>query len=157
MTRTNVKSKTPTPAEAQIIEELEVARLRKQIARLKKLPKNFRDMEVMSNNWQDFAEIMGPKKKNEMLHWAKGGVLCLAPLNNLERKVLTVYGELHEQGVLDLEAILAEALELNVSFVYVSEWPKPVIVSMNWLANHYSWNFRFKGQLMGGSGNPLGI
>ena len=147
-------------AEQAIVEELEVARIKKQIKRLKQLPKDFRDMEVMSKDWTDFAEIMGPEKKNEMLLWAKGGVLCLAPTNELERKVLTVYGELHEFHVGhpdDLEDALAEALELNASFIYASEWPKHVVTGMNWLASHYSWNYRFKGQLMGGKGHPLGI
>ncbi len=147
-------------AEQAIVEELEVARIKKQIKRLKQLPKDFRDMEVMGKDWRDFAEIMGPEKKNEMLLWAKGGVLCLAPTNELERKVLTVYGELQKfqrVGVFAFEDVLAEALELNVSFIYASEWPKQVITGLNWLASHYSWNYRFKGQLLGGKGYPLGI
>ncbi len=147
-------------AEQAIVEELEVARIKKQIKRLKQLPKDFRDMEVMGKDWRDFAEIMGPEKKNEMLLWAKGGVLCLAPTNELERKVLRVFGELHEFDCLPphpLETVLMEMKEHNLSFVYASEWPKQVITGLNWLASHYSWNYRFKGQLLGGKGYPLGI
>lgn len=156
------KSRGPTPAEQGLIEELEVAKLKKQLARLKKLPKDFRDMEVMDKDWRDFAEIMGPKKKAEMLEWAKGGVLCVTPINELERKVLQGFGELHEYAytypkVMQLEDLLPEALELNVSFIYVSAWPRVVISGLNWLASDYGWNFRFKGQLLGGTGNPLGI
>ncbi len=154
------KKKQLTSAEQQIVDELETAQLRKQLALLKRVPKDFRDMEVQCEDWRGFAEVMGPEKKTEMLKWAKGGVLCLAPINDLERKVLTVYGELHEfqrVGVFALEDVLAEVLELNASFIYASEWPKHVITSMNWLASHYGWGFRFKGQLLGEKGHPLGI
>lgn len=142
----------------EIVEELQVAHLRKQLARLKKLPRDFRDMEVMSNDWRAFVEIMGPEKKAEMLKWAKGGVLCLAPPNELERKVLNVFGELHEvDGVCSLEVALSITRRGDISFIYASEWPKQVITATNWLATHYEWNFRFKGQLLGGDGLPLGI
>ncbi len=154
------KKKQLSPAEQTIVEELEVKRLRKQIALLKRMPKNFRDMPVQGEDWRGFAEIMGPEKKDEMLKWAKGGVLCLIPLNDLERKVLSVYGELHEfqrVGAFAFEDVLAEALELNASFIYASEWPKHVVAGMDWLASYYEWNFRFKGQLLGEKGHPLGI
>ncbi len=147
-----------TPAEQEIAEELEVAQLRKDLVRLKKLPKDFRDMAVMSDDWQNFARIMGREKKAEMLEWAKGGVLCLASINELERKVLTVYGEVIrclEQ--ISLEVIILRGHSKGYSFVYASEWPKNVITALNWLASHYGWNFRFLGQLKGQGGHALGI
>lgn len=158
----------PTPDEQDIIDELEVTRLQKQLAILKKLPKDFRDMEVMSSGWQSFAEIMGPEKKTEMLEWAKGGVLCLAPINDLERKVLAGHGKVLEYKVLYsakdillepafLEDILATAKSCKVSFIYALEWPKHVITSLNWLASHFGWNFRFLGQLKGEGGHALGL
>lgn len=143
----------------ELIEELEVAELKKQIARLKKLPKNFRDMEVMSKDWRDFAGIMGPEKKAEMLEWAKGGVLCVAPINEMERKVLQGFGELTIlcAPIPPLANILLQMKSQGLSFVYASSWPRVAISGLNWLASDYGWNFRFKGQLLGGSGNPLGI
>ena len=153
------KTREVDPQSQEIAEELEVPHLKKELKRLKSLPKDFRDIEVMSDSWQAFGRIMGPKKKAEMLKWSKGGVLCLAPLNGLERKVLSVFGEVVGWNLspCDLSDVLAEAVECNISFIYASEWPKHVIVGMNWLASHYGWNFRFKGQLMGGTGLPLGI
>ncbi len=152
------KSKAQQEQTEVLAEELQVAHLRKQLAILKRLPKNFRDIEIGSSGWQSFAEIMGPEKKAEMLEWAKGGVLCLAPLNELERKVLTVFGEISRLPLpTTLEFILSMARGRDVSFIYASEWPKHVIVAMNWLASQYEWNFRFKGQLMSGRGMPLGI
>lgn len=153
-----MKQREPTPAEQEMIEELEVARLRKQLATLKKLPDDFRDMAVMSSGWQSFAEIMGPEKKTEMLKWAKGGVLCLAPINDLERRVLAGHGELHEYNdLLRLEYIIRDAYGYEASFIYASDWPKHVIVSLNWLASHFGWNFRFLGQLRGEGGHALGL
>lgn len=152
------KTKTKQQQTEEIAEELQIEHLRKQLRRLKKLPTDFRDMEVMGNDWQSFAEIMGREKKAEMLEWSKGGVLCLAPLNDMERKVLSVFGELHElPSALFFDANLRLAQEYGVSFIYASEWPKHVISGMNWLASHFGWNFRFKGQLMSGRGMPLGI
>ncbi len=147
------------PAEQELVEELEVAKLRKQIKRLKKLPKDFRDMQVMSKDWRDFAEIMGPAKKAEMLEWAKGGVLCMVTINSMERKVLQGFGEIRtiEQTAPSLVNILLEMTARELSFVYASSWPRVAISGLNWLASDYGWNFRFMGQLLGGNGNPLGI
>lgn len=155
------KSKVQQEQAEELVEELQVELLRKQLKTIKKLPSDFRDMEVMSDDWQSFAEIMGPEKKAEMLKWAKGGVLCLAPLNDLERRVLSGFGTLalidEMNTPFSFEAVLLVVQKYNVSFIYASEWPKHVIAGMNWLASHYGWNFRFKGQLMSGRGMPLGI
>ncbi len=157
------KKRQLSPAEQDLVDELEVGRLWKQIALLKRIPKDFRDMEVQGEDWRGFAEVMGSEKKVEMLKWAKGGVLCLEPINDLERKVLTVYGEIHELRELRnrpdfvLEDVLQAMRINNYSFVYASDWPKHVIVGMNWLAQHQGWKFRFKGQLLGDRGYPLGI
>jgi len=153
-----IKPQGLKPSEQELVEELEVARLRKQIKRLKTLPKNFRDMQVMGKDWRDFAEIMGPEKKAEMLVWAKGGVLCVSLINELERKVLQGFGKLYEHNdEVTFESILRIAETRCVSFVYASSWPRAVITGLNWLASDYGWNFRFKGQLLGGTGKPLGI
>lgn len=152
------KTKKQKKDTEEISEELQAAHLREQIKTLKKLPKNFRDLEVMSSGWQSFAEIMGPEKKAEMLQWAKGGVLCLVPPNELERKVLSVFGTVSFFALEPLlEDMLQRTVECNVSFIYASEWKKVAIAGLNWLASHYEWNFRFKGQLMNGRGMPLGI
>lgn len=148
-----------TPQEQQIQEELEIIELKQQIKRLKKLPKDFRDIEVMSKDWQDLEEIMGPKKKAEMRAWAKGGVLCVVPINNIERRVLQGFGELYQidPPIPPLVNILLQVSNQNLSFVYASSWPRVAISGLNWLASDYGWNFRFKGQLLGGGGHPLGI
>lgn len=153
------KPRGPTSAEQELIEEMEVAKLKQQIKRLKKLPKDFRDMQVMGKDWRDFAEIMGPVKKAEMLEWAKGGVLCVVSINSMERKVLQGFGEVHviEQSAPPLVNILLEMTTRDLSFVYASSWPRVAISGLNWLASDYGWNFRFMGQLLGGNGNPLGI
>lgn len=142
----------------EVLEELEVAHLRKQLKQLKRLPKDFRDIEVMSDDWRSFASIMGTEKKKEMTEWSKGGVLCLIPPNALEKKVLTVYGKVEVlPSVCSLENILYSVEQFNYSFVYASEWPKHAIAGLNWLASHYEWNFRFRGQLISGRGLPLGV
>ncbi|KKN38489.1 hypothetical protein LCGC14_0752930 [marine sediment metagenome] len=153
------KPRKATSAEQELIEELEVAKLRKQIGRLKKLPKDFRDMEVMNKDWRDFAEIMGSEKKAEMLEWAKGGVLCVVSINSMERRVLQGFGEVHviDPPTPPLANILLQMTTQDLSFVYASSWPRVAISGLNWLASDYGWNFRFMGQLLGGNGNPLGI
>ncbi len=142
----------------QVIGELQVEHLQKQLRRLKRLPKDFRDMEYLGRDWRDFAEIMGKKKEAEMLKWAKGGVLCLVPPNELEKGILDIYGEVKElEEELVFECLLVAAHTSEVSFVYASEWSRQAIAGMNWLASHYGWNFRFKGQLLSERGVPLGV
>ena len=135
-------------------------KLKKQIALLRRLPKDFRDMSPGSPDWEAFADITGRRK--EMEAWSSGPVLCLAEPNKEELLVLgkenvrLFVGEWNFTK--DWYGLLQAAKQQNYSWLYLPEEELIVITSLNVLLSRFEYNVRARGQIMSERTNkPIGV
>jgi len=180
--RKTKKQSKQTAIAAEVTEQQLRLKLRRQIALLKKLPEDFRDI-TLGTEWEAFAEATGRQK--EMNDWWNGPVLILAPLNQSEKSILgspnkllpiitaTVRG-LQSVTVNVLSAtvatanaqfngstwhcVLSWAAENNASWIYLPDEELPIITALNILFSRFGLNIRAKGQLISEhTGQPVGV
>lgn len=157
-------------------------KLRRQIATLRKLPEDFRDI-TLGTEWEAFADITGRRK--EMNDWWDGPIVYLTPLNKSEQDILgspnkllpiktatsrvlqavTVHVSLATTQTVSAlfngstwHCILSWAAENNASWIYLPDEELPVITALNVLFSRFSMNIRAKGQLISEhTGKPVGV
>jgi len=141
--------------------ENDVDELRKKIKLLRRLPKDFRDITVGSQDWLDFAKAMGPEKENEMHKWANGGVLSLAPLSHMEEVFFKDYEWVKvvewDDDWDSFFKTVSDAEADGASFVYAPQLPRGAVNGLNALASHCGLNLRFRAVLVDERGRRLGI
>lgn len=157
--------------------------LKRQIATLRRLPDDFRDILPGSNDWESFATIT--KRRREMEDWDNGPIFILQPLNTLETgclgspNVLTPIKTTTETsmrlGKFGVHAFLAStpcayfsadnwysivtlAEQNKISWIYLPDEEAPVIAALNVVLSRFGYNVRVKGQLLSErTGKPIGI
>lgn len=163
----------------------EIANLKRQIAVLRSMPKNFRDLDVASRQMQDWlATVTDPESKQMMLDWIHGPILYLHPLTKIERTVLgpdrlvrsyccpldfddfdvsTHFdARLHKcsfNEIVDLidEARLSQFEGRPISFIYIKNLTDVVFRGLNALASYSGMSFRFKLELVDKNGFTPGL
>lgn len=166
----------------EAVQQQERLKLRRQIALMKRLPKDFRDI-TLGTDWEAFADITG--RREEMDDWYHGPVLCLAPLNEHEKmilgspnKLMAIRTEVSTDSdgkyikVLFATAVSAKAVfdsntwhcilswaeKNNCSWIYLPDEETSIIEALNRLFSRFGFNIRAKGQLMSEhSGHPVGV
>lgn len=155
------RSKKQEVIAEEAMEQQERQALLRQIRLLKRLPKDFRDLDPGSPDWEAFANVTGRRK--EMEAWSGGPILCLAPLNKAEALVFrgekvidgTTYGEVWEKNFF---RFLGYTEALEVSWLYLPDEETPVITALNLLLSRFGAGFRVKGQLLSErTGHPIGV
>ncbi len=149
-------------------------KLRRQIAMMKRLPKDFRDI-TLGTDWEAFAKITGRRK--EMDDWEHGPVLCLTKLNDSERNILgspnrlvvltkllhITERELEEGDVAELTLsnwykVIEHAEARGCSWIYLPDEESVVVDALNVLFSRFGYNLRAKGQLISEmTGKPVGV
>jgi len=135
-------------------------KLKKQIALLRRLPKDFRDMSPGSPDWEAFADITGRRK--EMEAWSSGPVLYVGKLNKEE--------ELHfrdQRKVVQAEAawtptcwtgLLELADRCAFSWLYLPAEEPEFIDALNRILSRFGYSVRAMGQIMSERTNkPIGV
>ena len=152
---------------ADIAADIYEQKLRREIQRIKALNrkyKSFHDMEIGGKDWEDYAKIMGAEKQSEMLKWAKGGVLCLAPLSRMEKVFWHTYAQIEVREKCEWDwswesfsAMVTTMDTRHFSFIYAPNIPRSVIIALNWLLSESGLHIRFRAQLLNENGKPLGM
>lgn len=145
------------------------------IATMRRLPKDFRDIDPGSKDWEDFANITG--RRDEMTRWSNGPVLHLAPLNSGEKMILggpnvlrpvselvlanqsrIQVGSLEELTPENWIDVIQHAEMSGCSLIYLPDETLKVIVALNMLLSRFGFNVRVRGQVMSErTGKPIGI
>lgn len=181
MAKRKSKAKQTEIAE-EAIEQQERKKLLRDIATLKRLPNDFRDI-TLGTDWESFADITGRRK--EMDAWSNGPIVYLAPLNKNEKMILgspnkllpikttsirsfqtmtikVVMADDATVGALfngsTWNAVLSWAAENAASWIYLPDEETPIVEALNTLFSRFGFNLRVKGQLMSAmTGKPVGV
>jgi len=136
-------------------------KLRAQVATLKRLPRDFRDLDPGGADWEAFAEATG--RRGEMDKWLHGPVLTLEPLSEGERRFFAdnrVYYS-REWTVFERENwvdVLQQAESTGCSWVYLPREERNTIAALNVLLSRFEYNFRVRGQIRSAhTGHPVGV
>lgn len=162
------KSKKQAVIAEEVSQQQQHIKLKRQIATLKRLPKDFRDI-TLGTDWEAFADITGRRK--EMDDWWNGPVLYLTLLNESEKAILGSPNKLVRVNDLWLGTdeetgltpenwidIIQTAEAHEYSWIYLPVEPLPVITALNVLLSRFGYNVRAKGQLISEySGKPVGV
>lgn len=163
----------------------QIAALNRQIAVLKSMPKDYRDLDVNSRKMQDWLNtVTNPKSKQLMLDWIHGPILYLHPLTKIERQVLGAGrlvrshfvcldfddfdvsthfdARLHKCSFEEIvclinEARLSQYEGQSISFVYIKNLTDVVFRGLNALASYSGMPFRFKLELVDKNGVTPGL
>ncbi len=141
----------------EVTAQKERRELKRQIALLKRLPKDFRDLDPGSPDWEAFAEITARRK--EMEAWAAGPMYVFRPFNSHEAMVFK--NEVIQSVLLwPLEGfkVLQAMSFCKASWLYLPDEELKVIIALNLVLSRCGVNFRARGQLLSErSGKPIGI
>lgn len=136
-------------------------KLRRQIATMKRLPKDFRDI-TLGTDWEAFADVTGRRK--EMDAWWNGPVVYFGELNGSERSILGSPNELIKVEVCEaFDAdnwidVIRIAEEAKCSWIYLPDEESITIDALNVLFSRFGFGIRAKGQLISEhSGYPVGV
>lgn len=134
-------------------------KLQRQIATMKRLPKDFRDI-TLGTNWEAFATITGRRK--EMDKWYHGPIVYFGELNESERNILGSPNKLiHYDCRLDDDwqhIINTANFVEKASWIYLPNEESTTIDALNVLFSRFGFNIRAKGQLISEySGKPVGV
>ncbi len=145
-------------------EQQQRLKLTRQIALMKRLPKDFRDI-TLGTDWEAFADITGRRK--EMDAWYYGPVLYLAPLNESEKMILGSPNKLVPYWASGLKVelspenwigIIKHAEDIDCSWIYLPDEETLVIEAFNTLFSRFGSKLRAKGRLMSAmTGKPVGV
>lgn len=137
-------------------------KLKRQIATLKRLPKDFRDIIAGTNDWEAFATITGRRK--EMEAWDNGPILYFGELNASEKSILgsqspLVAIERHKTlTAKSWKDVLVVAIAIEASWLYLPDEGTKIITALNILFSRFEFNIRAKGQLLSEhTGKPVGV
>lgn len=149
-------------------------KLLRQIALLKRLPKDFRDI-TLGTDWEAFADITG--RREEMDRWYHGPIMCIGKLNQSEEAILGSPNELVGLKMLEklspteLEIgnvteltsenwlkVIQLAEEMGCSWIYLPNEKSTVVDAFNIMFSRFGFNIRAKGQLISEhTGKPVGV
>ena len=158
----------------EVVQQQQRIKLKRQIATMKRLPKDFRDI-TLGTDWEAFATITGRRK--EMDDWYHGPVLCVGKLNESEKAILgspnklvvatkllrVTEKELEEGDVTALTPgnwfkVICCAEAAGCSWIYLPDEESIIIAALNVLFSRFSYNVRAKGQLISEhTGKPVGV
>jgi len=153
------KKQVQTEIATEATQQQEHLKLKHQIATLKRLPKDFRDI-TLGTEWEAFADITGRRK--EMEDWYHGPIVYFGELNEHEKMILgspnkLIHCDCHFDD--DWQHIINTVnLVDKASWIYLPEEEAKVISALNILFSRFGSNIRAKGQLMSEhSGHPVGV
>ena len=159
------KRKPKNPEQQAIAEAVTLSRehikLKRQIATLKRLPHDFRDITAGTGDWEAFARITG--RREEMEAWDNGPILYFSELNKHEEMILGSQNLLRQWQADPFSAdnwiaIIQHAEHIDASWIYLPDEPTKLINALNVLLSRFGFNVRAKGQLMSEmSGKPVGV
>lgn len=183
MAKRKSKAKPEQQAIAEAMVSQEHRKLKRAIATLRRLPKDFRDIPAGTRDWESFATITDRRK--EMEAWDNGPIVYLAPLNKHEEMILGSQNKLMAiktkvttwdngcssevtfataataNGSLNLHTwhnILSWAEKNLCSWIYLPDEETAVINALNVLFSRFGYNIRARGRLMSEmSGKPVGV
>ncbi len=143
----------------QPVEQETVRSLKQKIKLLKRLPKDFRDIDPGSSAWEAFAKVTNRRK--EMEKWAAGPVLCFGEPNEAEKMILSTIR--HFAGGLtfckaDWFILLSACENDKIVWIYLPDETPEVVTALNVLLSRFEYNCRVRGQILSErSGKPIGI
>lgn len=157
------RTKVQREEEKSIAEVASKQQLKRDILLLKRLPRDFRDIDPGSKSWEAFGRITG--RCEEMDAWERGTVLCLVQPSEAETRVLgpalyvyPVPTKLDQGNWLPIIEAGNNKHMLNCSWIYLPEEEHKVIVALNILLSRFEYNIRAKGQILSErTGHPIGI
>ena len=151
-----------------VVEQQTVRELRQAVKLLKRLPKDFRDIEIGSRDWEAFAKVTDRRK--EMEKWSSGPVLCLQEPNKAEEIILgkeniTLFRSRHAPDWPSTRfekewatIIYSAEFSRNCSWIYLPDEEPKVIAALNILLSRFEYNVRVRGQILSErTGRPIGI
>ncbi len=144
----------------EVSEQQERRKLLRQIAIMKRLPNDFRDIDPGSTDWENFADITD--RREEMTAWSNGIVIHFAKLNEHEKMVLSRPNKLLLYDCClddDWQHVINTAnLVDKASWLYLPDEAKPVIAALNVLFSRFGYNIRARGQVLSErTGQPIGV
>ena len=162
MTRKRPKKHPQLAIATEAVEQQQRLSLKRQIAILRRLPKDFRDIDVGSRDWEAFADITG--RRAEMEAWSRGPVVYFGELNKHEKMILGSPNKLvaitnfNFLGSSNWVAVITQAEHMKASWIYLPDEELPIITALNILFSRLGMNIRAKGQLMSEhTGRPVGV
>lgn len=146
----------------EVAQQQQIRNLKRKIALLKRLPKDFRDLVPGTIEWEALADASDRRK--EMEAWAAGPVLCVGTLVDEDRRFFeragheigytTSMGLSHESWI----PLVQAAGNGKYSWMYLPDEDKVFVSALNVLLSRFGYNVRARGQLMSErSGKPLGV
>jgi len=147
-----------------IAQQKKINELKAQI-RLLKTVKNFRDLVIGSGQWNSYLDGTTPEEREEMLEWARGGVLTLAELSRMEevyfgsKAWVKEYFMKEEEWTWDMFIGAVEAARLcNASFIYAPMIKQSDTWGLNAvLSKCKDMNMRFIPMLTNDAGHAIGV
>jgi len=154
---TKRKSKKQQQAIAtEVTEQQERRTLLRQIALMKRLPNDFRDIDPGSPDWENFADITDRRK--EMTAWSNGPVIYFAELNEGEKMILGRPNKLihydgrfgnESDGRQNWQPIINTANFVDkASWLYLPDEEGPVIEALNVLFSRFGYSIRARGPVL---------
>lgn len=145
----------------QVADGESVRALKRKIKLLKRLPKDFRDLDPGSRDWEAFADITDRRK--EMEDWANGPTLCLKEPNTAEKMILeNIVWHINLDDILDMNTnwytVIEHACILKCSWIYLPDETFDVVAALNVILSRFGYNCRVRGQIKSErSGKPIGV
>lgn len=156
------KSKRQQAIATEVTEQQERRRLLRQIALMKRLPNDFRDIDPGSTDWENFADITGRRK--EMTDWSNGPVVYFGELNEGEKMLLGGPNELiritdyNFLGASNWVAVITFTEAVKASWLYLPDEEGPVVEALNVVFSRFGYNVRARGQVMSErTGYPIDV
>lgn len=169
------KKQTQQVIAKEAVVSQEYLKLKRSIATLKRLPKDFRDIPAGTRDWEAFASITG--RREEMEAWDNGPIIYLAPLNRHEEAILGSQNRLIpiaelkmiNQSVMKIGSlerltpenwikVMEHAMVVGASWIYLPDEESRVVDALNVLFSRFGYNVRAKKRLMSEmSGQPVGV
>ncbi len=146
---------------AEVVVSQTYLKLKRQIATLKRLPHDFRDITAGTGDWEAFARITG--RREEMEAWDNGPILYFSELNKHEEMILGSQNLLRcwQRDKFSSENwlnVIEHATHIKASWIYLPDEETEIINALNVLLSRFDFNVRAKGQLMSEmSGKPVGV
>lgn len=161
MARRKLKKREQQTLAAETMATREHLLLRRQIATLKRLPHDFRDITAGTRDWEAFATITGRRKEMEV--WDNGPILFFGELNEHEKMVLgsqnlLLHWQADPFSTENWIAIIQHAAYTNCSWIYLPDEESKVVDALNTLFSRFGYNVRAKKRLMSEhTGKPIGV
>jgi len=134
----------------EVAEQQERKKLLRQLAIMKRLPNDFRDIDPGSIDWENFADITNRRK--EITDWVNGPIVYFGELNEHEKIILGRPNKLIRFQLVDAmldktnwRNTMDYAEHIKASWIYLPDEEGPVVEALNVLFSRFGYNVRARG------------